>query len=613
MPRVTAKPMQMTDSTPAEMPETEGPNGSTPISEPLESPQPLPEEASEGKNLPAAPHARSKVTPLPEFYKFHTDNPRGRRPNDFFAYWVGLPMEFRERLTAYVYRNWPVIQVMVPDKKKGGLRPSTQIAKLPGEDPIRDEDHLMRIKGSGDYTIRLNDATVRKSIALCIIKGLRNEDHPPVIDSYDQLVMDDPANQSFIEGLRQRGVFPGDNEMAASEMTSALTGTIDRLTEKLTEKDRQPAPAAASQTPAEVTMKTLDMAGKAFDQGVNLAKETLAAQTEAKVAAARAEASMGQQNPGQAIDMFEKVAGVIAKLQPAAANAPAAQPGEMLKELTGIFTTFMDREQKLQGTIMALQSTRMEALEKQVQALLSNPATPATQKDDLAAGLDRLLALKDKILALSSSKEEEAEVREPRLPPWMHLAQTALNVLPNTAASMVAMSHNLAVARTGQGEPIAAGIIETETPALPAPNPNPTPGGSPMQLDAITLNFLRAIERPLINHLNDPQKTGADFAAWVSDGYGEIGYQAAREKGKDGLMKMLLSYRPIAEVIQQIPERSLQFIDEFLTADDSEEPPAEEPGRSFVAPAEGAAQVVDVPPVVLAQEAARKKRAKAAV
>ena len=134
-----------------------------------------------------------------------------------------------------------------------------------------------------------------------------------------------------------------------------------------------------------------------------------------------------------------------------------------------------------------------------------------------------------------------------------------------------------------------------------------------MRLDAVTLGFLRAIERPLINHLNDSTKTGEDFAFWVKDGYGDIGYQAAREKGKDGLMKMLMSYRPIAEVIQQIPERSLQFIDEFLTAEEPEEPPVVEPGRSFVAPAEGAAQVVDVPPVVMNQEAARKKRPKAGV
>lgn len=131
----------------------------------------------------------------------------------------------------------------------------------------------------------------------------------------------------------------------------------------------------------------------------------------------------------------------------------------------------------------------------------------------------------------------------------------------------------------------------------------------------VYFQFLRAIEQPFINHLNDPNKTGADFAAWVSDGFGEIGYQSARELGKDALMTLLMSYKPIAQVMGQIPERANQFVDEFLTADQQDDGSgeAEELQRNFVAPAMGAPQVIDVPPVVLNQEAVRKRKKAAEV
>ena len=558
-------------------------------------------EAPLVKRGPGRPRTRPVELPNPRRFPL--------RPEEFFKFWHQCEQIDPDRLIVYVWRTFPII-----DKKMLDPDAPTNIGKMEkAPEPDGWRLALLQRFGSGNYKLMLKDEGLKKpkAIAQTFITDLHDPDYPPWLESLDELVISHPSNQAFIEGLKQKGIWPGEREMAGSEAMSILAGTVKDLSAQAAAQKKEPP--AQQQSVPEVITQTLAMADKAFDRGAALTEKAM----EAKVEAAKASASMGQQNPGQAIDFFEKVASVIQKLQPAApANATApvtAAPnlGEMVTQLTGIFTLFADREQKLQGTIMALQANRLEALEKRLQELIANPTAAAVPKDDLATGLDKLLALKDKILALSGPKDEETEVREPKLPPWMHLAQTALNVLPNTAASMVAMSHNLAVARTGQGEPIAAGSIETEPPALPpATNPNPTPGEAPMRLDAVTLGFLRAIERPLINHLNDSTKTGEDFAFWVKDGYGDIGYQAAREKGKDGLMKMLMSYRPIVEVIQQIPERSLQFIDEFLTA---EEPPVEEHGRSFVAPAEGAAQVVDVPPVVLAQEAARKKRAKAGV
>jgi hypothetical protein len=583
----------------------------------LESSQLLGEEDQVPETQPISPRqARLKPTPEPPYYKFHSDNPRGRRPNDFFAYWNSIGPEFRERLTVYIYRNWPVIAIMVPDRKRGGLKPTCQIAKIPGEDAIRDEDHLMRRFGSGDYTIRLNDATVRKSIALCVIKGLRGgEDHPPVIENYDQLVTDDPANQSFIEGLRQKGAMLGETEMAGSEAMSILAGTVKDLSaqnaaQAAAQAKKEPAP---QQTPAEVTIATLEMAGKAFDQGVALTEKTMAAQTEAKVATAKAEAAVTaaqlvpapNTGPTDALDMLTKVVGIVSTLAAGGQKAEASQP--VLDKVTALAERFMARESVLEGRITSLIDARIQSLETQ----LKNPQPEHAQvpKDDPIANLEKLLNMKDKFQNLFGGGEGDEKAE--KVPAWMSIVQSLSTGLPAAATALLAMSYNMAIARTGSGTPIPP-VPVTENPSLPpAPDTSRTTTGENAMGNAVA-NFLSQIERPLINHLNDSSKTGADFADWVSSGYGDIGYQAAKEMGKDTLLAVLASRPTIAAVIQQIPERTSQFIDEFLTADEGnegdEEPTETGNVRTFVAPAEGAAQIVDLPPIVQAQEGAGKKR-----
>ena len=561
-------------------------------------------------------------TPLPPVFKFDTDYPRGQRPNDFFRYWSELAPEFQSRLMAYVYRNWPHIQIMMPDRRKGGLKPSCQIDKRGGSFPIRDLDELTRTYGSGDYTIRLNDAANRVRLALCLIRGIRAEDFPPSVpkNMLDVLVMDDPVNGSYIDDLRFKGILQ-DKEREGQDM--AASEAMNTLAETVKEMATQKKEPAQQQTPAEVTIKTLEMAGKAFDQGVTLTKETMAAQADAKVAEAKANLAGTQQNPTQAIGFIKELAEVIQKLQPPAAAAltmPAPNSGDMLKELTGIFTTFMDREAKLQGTILTLQSTRMETLEKQLQALMLNPATPAAQKESLSTSLDTLIGMKDKLETLFGSKGEAEDSQAPvKLPGWVHALQTVASVIPNAMAAGVAMTHNLAVARTGQGAPISAGTVESETPPL-LPNPTPQPtstaqdGAGVIPPDA--MDFLNEIREPFLRYLNDPEKTGVEFAQLVKNYLGDIKYQGAREAGKDTLLILLRLYPPTAAVVKSIPERTAEFVDDFvnaeeiLAAEDADEDGQEQPGnvRTFVAPAEGAAEVVDVPPVVLNQEGARKRK-----
>jgi hypothetical protein len=565
------------------------------------------------------PLASRVVVPAPPQFRFDTDSPRGRRPEDFFAYWNSLADGYKKWVMCYVYRNWPVIQIMIPDKKHGGVKPTYQIEKLPGEDVIHSMDELVQRYGSGDYTLRLNRQKPSQPIALCTIRGIRDmEFHPPCYphNLMDVLVMDDPANRDFINQLRLKGAWRDkemeEQEMAAGEVTQALTGTIERLSDKLAEK-KEPAPApAASATDA--AKETVAMAREVFKEGIELGKATSAAQADAKVAAAQS----GQQSPSQALGFFKEVADIIRSTQVASTSAttPATGSlGEALKEISNIYSTVLDREAKLHGTIMGMMESRVQGLEKLIQDRAAAPAqTQASgQKDDLSASLDKLLSMKEKFNNLFGGGESDE--KEDKLPAWMSVLQSVTSVLPSVATAALAASYNMAIAKTGNGIPIPP-TAPTEQAALPAAAEASTDAGKQPGVATIppfAVAFLKEIEGPFLNYLNDPEKTGVDFAEVMKKWLGDIKYQAVREAGKDTLIALLHAYPPTATVVSRIPERTSEFLDDFLNAEEilaaeegDDEPP--EGVRVFVAPEAGAAQVVDLPPIVQAQEGAKSRR-----
>jgi hypothetical protein len=84
--------------------------------------------------------------------------------------------------------------------------------------------------------------------------------------------------------------------------------------------------------------------------------------------------------------------------------------------------------------------------------------------------------------------------------------------------------------------------------------------------------FLRQIEQPLIQSLNNGESGGA-FAEKLIGWQGEIAYEFLRDMGRDALLAVISTYPPIWTTAQQIPTRFGEFIDEFLAG------PAPPPGK----------------------------------
>jgi hypothetical protein len=501
------------------------------------------------------------------------------KANDFFQYWKDTESLATDRLIVYVWRTYPVI-----DKKILDPDAVTNIGKMEAapDDPTEWRQAILHQFGSGNYKLMLKDEGkgINKAIAQTFITDLNDPEYPAVIDNYDELVMDHPSNQSFIEKLRQQGKLPGENELAQQESTAALTGTIDRLANKLVDREGQPATPAAIPSTTEVAKEAMGMAREMFREGLDLGQATVQAKADAKVAEAKAAASAG--DPTQSIGMLTQLIALAKSLMPA---TPTAVEGQS-EAMTTLIGKLVDRESTTQGQLVTFLQNQINALSARPAA--TNPevavAAQTAKPDDFVTQLKKLGELKDTmqdIFGGGGGGDDDAPREKPE-PMWMKLGMAALAGLPSLAMSLVGMSYNMAVAKTGQGAPMAPNALPPPvpmpgldgTPAAPVagnpdPNPNPAPGGDMNIIQRnVYMAMLQQIEKPLLAHLNNPEKSGVDFAEAMMAFHGDIAYQATRGLGKEVLMGLLMSYKPIAEVLATIPEKANQFVDDFLNAEE---------------------------------------------
>jgi len=457
------------------------------------------------------------------------------------------------------------------------------------EDPTEWRQAILHQFGSGNYKLMLKDEGkgIEKAIAQTFVVDLQDPEYPAVIENYDELVMDHPSNQSFIEKCRQDGKLPRENQLAQEETASALTGTIDRLATKLAERKPELAQTQPQPGAADTAKAAMDMARDVFKQGMDLGQETVTAKANAEIAEAKAKAEAA--NPAQSMTMLTQIIDLVQKIAPKPAEAAAAPP----QDLTGLIKMLMERGDNLQTQMMA-------GLQKQIELLATNRAAPGqvatgeAKPDDFMGQLEKMIGMKEKLqrfLGVGAGGSEDEPEREEKVPVWMQLAGEAFKVLPAVGMQAVAMTHNLAVARTGQGAPLGPGAMPAVEAApgmegITASNPQSQPQGETM--NPFVLTMLKQIEKPLLKHLDDPESSGADFAeALMAFQKSRSGYDVIRVQGKETIMGWFNDYPPIGEVIKQNPERASQFIDDFLNADaiiaaEQAEAEAEPDGAAFV-------------------------------
>lgn len=507
----------------------------------------------------------------------HLPRPKNYRmkPPEFFQYWKRIHKDFADRLTVYVYRLWPVI-----DRSLTGH--SHNVEKLVEPlDPKNWEHEILHRWGSGDYKFLLKDAGLNKTVGQTVVKPLRDPEYPPAV-KLDELVMDEPANRSYIENLKLRGLLrPGENEedgdmgmgAGSNQAVEALTSTVENLTDKVVEmasqQQQQPPPAAVSPASAideQAVSHGLGILRQATEMGNRIVEGAI-------------------NRAGNPVEMITAVVGLVEKMQEGKAAAPAANPA---------VDALLERLAKADERAWEANNKRIEFAEKVALEAAAKPAaTPAQpqtqQQQQQTSPMEQFREF------LKIRREFEEEVGPPARSGGSGLLERLPDIVKSVSlglAGLASITHNITVLRAGAGAaappPPPEMAQELTNPAM-----GELPGGETVTATTqaqneieYLLGLMNRVRGPLLRFINDG-RSGEDFANLIIDmeDNGLIVHERLRQLGKEQILMLLQADKALWQHLAGIPSRVSQFLDEFVGYDPNaeEEPAAPAPRRKVVA------------------------------
>jgi len=475
-----------------------------------------------------------------------------------------------ELLQIVIYQNWPVRRLKYGPN---GEKTARHICKLEQEPcPFGDPWQIKWLErfGSGDYVIWLKELGVEEAICSCEF-SIRNPEYPPQVPP-DELDLSDPANKSYIQELKGRGiVIPGEQdeeqqeeeEMVAAVNTELVGKVVDQAQDigemkatitHLTNKANEPAPA----TPAHGESPIV---AKAYDAALDMVKDTAKEQREAM---------------GKGLDITQVVNAVKTITE---MSRPDNGYTTLLAEQNKILNQEMMEIRRQNEERLADENRFLrEKLTTQPQQTFVNPSSSSQPR----SFLEQFEEAKKIIETVKGTDDKESSE-----PWWTRLLSPqvfdvagkvvlgAVNLFGMYAANV---AHNNAVARTGQGVPQA----------VPQPVPQPQAQTQAVSADpnvakAIADNvppeviqYLQKITEPLVTQFLEPECSGYMFAEWVMtrgtnvfNPAGRQDYEQLKGIGYEGIVTMLKSWPPIWNILGTAPASKVEkFIREFLGYDE---------------------------------------------
>jgi len=488
--------------------------------------------------------------------------------NQFVKYWKSLSVDHLERTRVHQYRKWPVIDRLLVGLKHSSIAryEKSDEPNVSPECPFMSEtpdNDLLHMFGAGEYKFMLNELGVPNSI-MTIEITVNDDAYPPQID-YRELSKSHPLNQSFIDGLRRRGVkLPWDTENETDEQDGNMTAGANVIGQMATTM----MDLAKTVSTGKGQEPTIDQ--KAMESGMRIVQ---------------AASEMGMKIVKEGI----------------AANSEKTNPIEMLRavaELTGakkgddaLTIQLLRQTQDLNARIQELTSTHNQEMIMVMKDMLTaqkdNAPVQRTEIDILTDAVQR-----KKLLEELNGGTSRKRIDDDDAPARPTTAETLLQNAPIIMQGLVSIIglganifHNYAAMRSnaapthsqpGQpGQPPPQPQINPQG-ALGAlePPPNDTTEDEMMELQRAQ-QMLTAMQDALLAHYFGDGTGGDTFANWIiTSGTGanptQSGrrvYDGMREAGKDKLMYLLRSH-DVWKSIGQTPQKTEAFVTTFLAYDD---------------------------------------------
>ena len=528
-------------------------------------------------------HREETDFPYPPTRHFKDENNKADcKGNGFFKFWEKMVAEgFGRRIMVYVYRIWPVM--------REGHR---QAGKL--VDPIQMDD-LVRLYGVGDFNLKLNDAgNGYASVCQCTIKNVGERDmstNPPILDPLG-LETEDPLNKSYLVFLRSRGELKtegSEDDMANAEIVREMASSNRMLTNKLLERSERP-PEIRQDTDSNAAMRGMEIVQNAAMRSQEMIDRTVQRTQELS------------QTQGDPMGMIDRTFTLVKSLLP--------QPGQGADSgVVEVMKLMMERDKGYYDRFFQMQAEQIRKLEESVQS--KQIQTQAAERPKtLLEQLSEMGAVKDKLRDIMGIDGEEKEAKAG----WTDHIPAILQGVALLGTVIVSASHNLAVARTGQGTAIQPPLPEnvlTQEQQLAAQaghtaglsgqiraDQDQPPPAQPLtnqfaqaQAEAARAQilkqegglqtmtqfhgFFKLIQVPLLRSFQEGD-SGAEFASKLIE-LGDNGFFGADTSGQQiyemvtqyGIMLVgmaIKTYPPIWGVVSLTPGKWDQFLGEFFKA-----------------------------------------------
>lgn len=478
-----------------------------------------------GKVVPGVPGGINppRLTPIPRpsviNYKSDATNPN-QRTKALWTYWNSLPEWARDRIVAYVYRDWPCL---VPVDEESGEY--VYIDKISGSEPIQDDTDLLKKYGCGSYRVLINEQP-GGTLAMGYLYNIGGNDlksNPPTdrrVSDISQVDLGRKENNSYKEFLRMRGLLPEQtnlirekSEMAQVEAVREAVGGVERMANKLVEMaDRK---SGEGNITNEMIRDSVATANDITKQAVTYALKVKDEAHEKDGATAGATGTT---------EMFNLMMTMMERMVEIRGNGGSVTDPGLMAELSA-----------LRAQVDKMRDQQIESLRTELVALRANPQSAQSTSSlfDQIKALKELKGVIDEI-GLGSGKESgegavaDAVVTAVKddMPPWM-----SKYVLPLAAQIIPALLNRgqPPAPIPQQPQPVSIHQQNNPQPQLPAPvpvpaqpqSPSPTMSAAPIvSIDPLD-NMLNYVAMPLLNYLADNDTTGSNFGEWLASGFGD--------------------------------------------------------------------------------------------